>query len=37
MNDEQDGNKVSGMIHHNVQITFCVLKRREGANTHLLN
>ena len=24
MNDEQDGNKVSGMIHHNVQIKFCV-------------
>ena len=24
MNDEQDGNEASGMIHHNVQIKFCV-------------
>ena len=24
MNDEQDGNKASGMIHHNVRIKFCV-------------
>ena len=24
MNDEQDGNKASGMIHHKVPIKFCV-------------
>jgi hypothetical protein len=24
MNDEQDGKKASGMIHHNVQIKSCV-------------
>ena len=24
MNDEQNGKKASGMIHHNVQIKFCV-------------
>ena len=37
MNDEQDGNKVSGMIHHKVKILCRVQKRREGATTHLLN
>ena len=37
MKGEQDGNKVSGMIHYHVQIIFCVKKRREGANMHLLN
>ncbi len=37
MNDEQEEDKISGMLHHHVQIIFCVYKRREGANTHLLN
>ena len=29
MNDEQEGNKVSGMIHHHVQIIFCVYRKEE--------
>ena len=37
MKGEQDGNKVSGMIHHKVKILCRVQKRREGATTHLLN
>ena len=37
MNDEQERNKASGRIHDNVQIKYYVWKRREGANTHLLN
>jgi len=32
MNDEQDENKASGMIHDNIQIIFCVYSKEEKVH-----
>lgn len=37
LNDEQDGNKPFGMIHHNVKVYSVYRKKRRCANPHLLN